>query len=242
MISTSLIMKFKLSSISGAPKFPVLLLDSDSSTTDVCLFHLEKAGFSVVILSNWLEASEYLATNPVCLIVLEIDLPGRDGIEVCRTLKNRESTAEIPIIFLTARSSSEDRILGLEAGAEDFMGKPVSPRELMLRVQQLIKRTLKQERSECIYLDELKVDLRARMVYIADRRLNLTDTEFRLLAALCSAEGTTCSRADLITAVWGETMDKKSRSLDTHVCRLKDKLEHFASRIQTVHSRGYALQ
>jgi len=219
----------------------IVLVDQDSDASSSLAFHLEKSGFRVVSFSNGIQAREYFAHSEMSLVLLDILLPDVDGIELCREIKKMERTSHVPVIFVSARASEEDRILCFESGADDFLAKPYSSRELILRATRSLNRKDRIAPVEELLIGDLRIDLRRREVFHAGIPISLTDTEFSLLTTLAASRGVTCKRQALIEKVWGSKVSSTSRSLDAHICRLKLKLGTASNMIQTVHSRGYVL-
>ncbi|HEY1108562.1 MAG TPA: response regulator transcription factor, partial [Opitutaceae bacterium] len=173
------------------------------------------------------------------LIVLDLMLPGLDGFEVCRLLRRDSATAAIPIIFLTARTDEMDRIVGLELGAEDYVTKPFSPRELVLRIKRTLLRATPATPPAVFTCGELTVDLPRHEVMLNGERVMLTATEFKLLEVLVQRAGFLQSRAQLLKEIWNYEADVTSRTVDTHMRRLREKLRDAARHLETVRGVGY---
>ena len=214
----------------------VLIADDDAVVRDVVRRYLERDGLEVRVAADGNEALRVLGTERVHLAVLDVMMPGPDGLSLCRTL--RESADYIPVILLTALGEEDDRIVGLEAGADDYVTKPFSPRELSLRVRSVLRRapapaTLPVE----INIGELSVSTAARSVSIAGEPVGLTNREFDLLLFFLTHTGTVFSREELLQRVWNWDFGDLS-TVTVHVKRLRSKLgEHH--RVQTVWGRGY---
>jgi two-component system phosphate regulon response regulator PhoB len=220
----------------------VLLVEDESDVVDLLRYHLRKAGFKVLVENSGSAGLESVRQNMPDAVVLDIMLPGMTGLEVCRTMKADPALAGVPVLMLTAKSDVKDRVKGLEIGAEDYVTKPFSPKEVVLRIQALLKRlrsgsaqasTLE---SGGILLD--KVTLSAKL---DDNRLDLTTTEFRLLTAFLNNPARTLSRELLLKDVWGYASGADTRTVDTHIRRLREKLGDHADRLETVRGEGYRL-
>jgi DNA-binding response OmpR family regulator len=225
----------------------VLLVDDDPTVLEVCRSYLEQAGFRVHAAADAFAALDRVARDRPDLVVLDRMLPGLDGIEVCRRIR---SASPVPVIMLTALGSEDDRIAGLEAGVDDYLAKPFSPRELTLRVRSVLRRALAVEAATSpaagspaavIERGPLRIDVAAHTVDLDGRRVNLTQREFELLAFLARRPGTVFSREDLLSGVWGWTHGDLS-TVTVHVRRLREKIEADAANprlLVTVWGYGY---
>jgi DNA-binding response OmpR family regulator len=219
------------------PKSRVLVVEDDARTAASVERYLKHAGYEVAIASTGTEALDAAARTQPDLLVLDVMLPGVDGLEICRTLRARSNVA---IIMLTARTIEEDRLRGLEAGADDYVTKPFSPRELVARVAAVLRRARPPERP--VRIGPLEVDLRLRAVKRGGRPVALTATEFRLLEALLSVPGRAFTRAELAERAFGHEYDALERTIDAHIMNLRRKLEPDRvkpSVIATVFGTGY---
>ncbi len=221
------------------PQETILLVDDDPDVLDLVNYHLTATGYRVLACPEFSEALNLLKTTPVSLAVLDIMLPGRSGLELCRQIKADETHHDLPVIFLSARGSEEDRILGFECGAEDYICKPFSPRELVMRIRSVLRRVRDRRAADNLVIGSLVVDFKRRYATNAGKTLTLTDTEFRLLSALASKRGQILNRKDLLAELWAGRVETSSRTLDTHISRMKDKLGPLSERIQTVYGKGY---
>jgi DNA-binding response OmpR family regulator len=177
------------------------------------------------------------------LILLDLMLPGMDGLELTRLLKRDSATARIPIVMLTARGEEVDRIVGLELGADDYISKPFSPREVVLRIKAVLRRLQHEEESpERLQVGEIQLDIAGHRLRVGAEDVPLTATEFRLLRLLMERAGRVQTRGQLLTDVWGYAEDIDSRTVDTHIRRLRRKLGPEADRIETVIGVGYRLR
>jgi two-component system phosphate regulon response regulator PhoB len=220
----------------------VLLVEDEPDVVDLLRYHLRKAGFKVLVENSGSAGLEAVRQNMPDAVVLDIMLPGMTGLEVCRTMKSDPILASVPVLMLTAKSDVKDRVKGLELGAEDYVTKPFSPKEVVLRVQALLKRLRsgsavgKTLESGSIILD--KTTLAATL---DGKRLDLTTTEFKLLTAFINNHARTLSRDLLLKDVWGYASGADTRTVDTHIRRLREKLGDHADRLETVRGEGYRL-
>ncbi len=223
-------------------KETVLVVEDDEDILNLLRFNLEAAGYEVLASTDGYEGMNLARSNPPQLVILDIMLPGIDGFEVCKDLKRRKETAEIPVIMLTARGEEVDRIVGLELGADDYVVKPFSPRELMLRIKAIMKRSTRTEsdeqRSQWIK-EGLSVDMDAHKVVVDEQDIELTATEFKLLVELIKRQGRVLTRDQLLNRVWGYEFEGYARTVDTHIRRLRQKLGPYAEFVETVRGVGY---
>jgi DNA-binding response OmpR family regulator len=218
----------------------ILVVDDEPDVLELLEFNLAGAGFSVVSGLNGLDAINKARTHKPDLIILDLMMPEMDGTEACKLLRRDPLTAHTPIIMLTARAAEIDRVLGLELGADDYVTKPFSPRELVLRVKGLLRRTqLPPEPGEEIRLGELLIDIPKHSVTLQGKPITLTVTEFKLLVALARNRGRVLSREQLLRDVWGYHELIDTRTVDTHMRRLREKLGAAASHLDTVRGIGY---
>lgn len=217
----------------------VLVVDDEKDLRDLIMLNLEREGFEALEASDGLEALKIAQRDEPDLIVLDLMLPQKDGLSVFRQLRDDSRTAGIPVIMLTARGKLEEKITGLEAGADDYIVKPFSPRELMLRVRNLLRRSLSAASSDVIEIDEFRLDKNHLKLHLDGEPIDLTTTEFKLLLALTEAPGLVKERGELLQKVWGYNDLIQTRTLDTHIKRLREKLGIHGSRIETVRSVGY---
>ncbi len=217
----------------------VLVVEDEADVVDLLRYNLGKAGFTVQIACDGAEGLEMARKNRPDIIVLDIMLPGIDGYKICKTLKNDPETELLPIVMLTAKSDAKERVRGLELGADDYVTKPFSPRELVLRIQALLRRLRTKSQNDIVEVDEFMLDKSAFEIRLASRRLDLTTTEFKLLSLLIERRGRTQSRETLLYDVWGYKNVIDTRTIDTHMRRLREKLGSHSSRLQTVRGQGY---
>ncbi|MFS0655208.1 response regulator transcription factor [Bacillus sp. 179-C3.3 HS] len=219
----------------------ILLVDDESDMLELIGSFLQKQGFHTLTAQSGVEALRLLEKEPIDLVVLDIMMPDMDGFEVCHHIRQ---TSQIPILFLTARSYEEDRIRGLEMGADDYMMKPFSLRELAARIETMLRRirglSLKRSR---IQIGEIEIDQDGRQVYLSQEPINVTRREFDLLHFLLLNQGQVFSREQLYQKVWGTHPSNSSfRTVDTHIKTLRLKLKEAERYIQTVWGVGYKFE
>lgn len=219
----------------------ILVVDDEPDALELIEFNLESAGFEVVTAMEGDEALKKARAVLPALIILDVMLPELDGMEVCKLLRRDPATAQIPIIMLTAKAAEIDRVLGLELGADDYVTKPFSPRELVLRVKGLLRRKGEgaEEKGERIHLGDLVIDLPRHEVLISGKRIDLTATEFKLLTILAQRRGRVQSREQLLRDVWEYDTLIDTRTVDTHMRRVREKLGRAARCLETVRGVGY---
>ncbi len=217
----------------------VLIVDDEADILELVGVSLRRAGFETAQAQDGNSAVKMAKKEQPDLIVLDLMLPGMDGFSVFKKLRKDARTRTIPVIMLTAKGQQGDKIAGLELGADDYITKPFSPRELVLRVEGLLRRSKKVSAASELRIGPLHLDLKKLKFYIDDEPVDLTTTEFRLLTLLVENSGNTQRRADLLGEVWGYSDEVHTRTLDTHVKRLREKLGEYASCIETVRGEGY---
>jgi two-component system phosphate regulon response regulator PhoB len=217
----------------------ILVVDDEADVLDLVRYHLHRAGFEVDVASNGTAALLAARQRRPDAIVLDIMLPQMSGTEVFQKLRLEIDTAKIPVLMLTAKGLLSERIAGLELGVDDYITKPFSPRELVLRVQNLLRRIRETQTSTTVEVDGFCLDKGNFEITVQGKRLELTTTEFKLLATLVERRGRTLSRETLLQDVWGYENVIDTRTVDTHVRRLREKLGGAASRIVTVRGEGY---
>jgi DNA-binding response OmpR family regulator len=203
---------------------------------------LRKEGFVVIEASDGLTGLKAARERLPAAIVLDLMIPEMKGEDVCRQLRARASTEKIPVIMLTAKARAEDRIAGLELGADDYLTKPFSPRELILRLRLLIQKSRASGIADKLQVGPFELDRAAFEVKVKGRKLDLTALEFRLLSALMERRGQVLTRESLLRDVWGYRNLSNSRTVDTHVRRLRNKLRPDHERLETVHGEGYVFR
>lgn len=221
----------------------ILVVEDEPDIVEVLQYNLGREGFAVEASSRGDEALESIRRRPPDLVVLDLMLPGTDGLEVLRTLRRDQATRSLPVLLLTARGEEIDRVVGLELGADDYVTKPFSPREVTLRIKAILRRgEAEEEESERIEIGDLVLDVGGHRALVAGEPVPLTATEFRLLRILMERPGRVQTRDRLLSEAWGYAEDVDSRTVDTHVRRLRRKLGAAADRIETVVGVGYRLK
>ena len=223
---------------------PVLLLvEDDRALADLLLWHFDKEGYDVVRTADGDEALLPAEERPPDLVILDWMIEGVSGIEVCRRLRRRSGTAHVPIIMLTARGEESDRIRGLQTGADDYVTKPFSPRELIARVGAVLRRVRPALAGELLTYGDIEMDVDAHRVRRSGRAVQLGPTEFRLLRHLMENPGRVFSRERLLDAIWPRDRDIDVRTVDVHVRRLRKALNQGDEQdvVRTVRSAGYSL-
>ena len=221
----------------------VLIVEDERDIRDLVLFHLEREGFQVSSASSGEEALRQVRHASPDIVLLDLMLPAMGGLEVCRKLRQDPATVALPIVMLTAKGDEVDRVLGLELGADDYIVKPFSPKELLARVRAVLRRAKPAPGAAAIAMGALAIDPGTRTVTVEGAPLTLTHKEFELLSALADAQGRVLSREFLLDRVWGYSRagEIESRTVDVHVRRLRVKLGSEGRRILTVKSVGYRL-
>jgi len=217
----------------------ILVADDDANIANLVRMYLAKAGYAVTVARNGDETQRLLREHPFDLAVLDIMMPGPDGLQIIRNLRKR---SEMPVIFLSARSSDIDKVAGLQFGADDYVTKPFNPAELVARVQSVLRRSraVAEPAGEQIAIGELRMDVRNRSASVRGEPMTLTPKEFDLLATFARFANVTLDREKLLDLVWG-TSFYGMRTVDVHIVRLRSKLEGSGLRIETVWGSGYRL-
>lgn len=223
------------------PHGKILVVEDDKNIAKLIKYNLEKNDYEPTVVITGEEALNILDRETVDLIILDIMLPKMDGFEVCRNIRSDKRFAGIPIIMLTARGEEVDRVVGLELGADDYLVKPFSPRELILRIKAIIRRGKPKTESskEILEVDALRVDIPRHKVTLANKEINLTSMEFKLLVTLLGRRGRLQSREQLLGDVWEMNPDVTTRTIDTHIKCLRKKLGKSGKLIETVRGHGY---
>ena len=219
----------------------VLVVDDDTKTVELVKLYLNRDGYRVLTAYTGTEALRLARKSHPDLIVLDLMLPGMDGLEVCRTLRGE---SDVPIIMLTAKTTERDKLTGLDMGADDYVTKPFSPQELAARVRALLRRLPGERGPDEIKRGQLTVNFLKHEASLADRPLNLTEVEFKLLGVLIKEPGRVFNRAELIEKALGYDFEGFDRTIDVHILNLRRKLEPDPSHpkyIKTVHGAGYKL-
>jgi len=223
-------------------KVKILVAEDEPDVLNLVAANLRTAGFEVIKAEDGPSALAAAREYVPNLIVLDLMLPRMSGLEICRSLKGEPATAAIPIIMLTAKAEEVDRIVGLELGADDYVTKPFSPRELVLRIMNVLRRTAKNESAAgLLAFGDVVLDRTRLQVTIAGREVDFTATELKLLTLLLERRGRVQSREILLNDVWGYESMIDTRTVDTHIRRLREKLEASADFIETVRGFGYRI-
>lgn len=217
----------------------ILVLEDDPDIHDVVVHNLKKSGFRVWGARTGAEALSILADEKIELAILDVMLPDIPGTEVCRRMRESERHKAVPIVFLTARTEEHDRIYGFSVGADDYVAKPFSPRELVARVQAILRRTTGSISGETIQVGDLSIDLDRRQANIGGTPLTLTHKEFEVLRSLIVAKGRVVERLQLLEEVWGMDSTSGPRSVDVAVTRLREKIGSYSKCVHTVTGLGY---
>lgn len=223
-------------------KETILIVEDEKDIARMLDYNLKKEGFKTLCAHDGEDALEEAGRGHPDLILLDLMLPGMDGLEVCKTLKKDSKTASIPIIMLTAKAQESDKVIGLELGADDYMTKPFSPRELLARIKAVLRRMKEKDKlPELLKIGELTIDFSKIMVLVKNTQVDLTAKEFELLKTLIGAKGRVLSRDYLLDNIWGfdHAGEIQTRTVDVHIRTLRKKLKTAAERIVTVKNYGY---
>ena len=221
----------------------ILVIEDEVDIADLLALHLRREGYEAVLANDGITGLELARSEAPDLILLDLMLPGMDGVRLFKELRRFPGTRTTPVIMLTARAQTEDKVAGLELGADDYVTKPFSPKELMLRVKVALKRAQNAAgAADSLVAGPFRFDLQSLVCYMDQVPLELTLTEYKLLLYLCERASKPCERTDLLRAVWGYSDAANSRTLDTHVKRLRAKLGKHADCIETERSVGYVLR
>lgn len=219
----------------------VLVIDDEKDIVALLRYHLEKAGFQCLEGLDGTTALRLIREQHPDLLILDLMLPGMDGLEICRQLRQDTTTVRLPILMLTAKAEEVDRVVGLEVGADDYVVKPFSPRELIARVRAILRRAQEPVDLSTRRIGDLEVDEARHAVMVQSIPVELTAKEFGLLCALMRANGRVLNREQLLEGVWGyaDAAEIESRTVDVHIRRLREKLGVEAKRVVTVKGVGY---
>ncbi|HKI85792.1 MAG TPA: response regulator [Thermoanaerobaculia bacterium] len=221
----------------------ILVVEDEEDLRELLRYRLEQEGFQVEGVGRGDEALEKLRERLPDLMLLDLMLPGLDGLELAKIVKRDPRLCKLPLIMLTAKGEEVDRIVGLELGAEDYITKPFSPREVALRIKAVLRRIESQGSDEgALEIDGLRLDIAGHRLFVREKEVVLTATEFRLLKVLAERRGRVQTRGQLLSDVWGYSQEVDSRTIDTHIRRLRQKLGVEADRIETVIGVGYRLR
>lgn len=222
----------------------ILVVDDEADIVALVAYHLARAGYRVTTASSGTEALSLARSDRPSLIVLDLMLPGISGYEVLERLRADDNTRQVAVLMLTARRDEQDRIRGLTLGADDYLTKPFSPHELVLRVGAILRRTAGagDRQSDLLTVGPITIDRAAHSVQVERQEVELTPTEYRLLLLLAERKGRVQERARLLESVWDAAPDVQTRTVDMHVQRLRAKLGDAGELIETVRGFGYRLR
>jgi two-component system phosphate regulon response regulator PhoB len=218
----------------------VLIVEDDKNIANLVSYNLKQEKFDVISVITGEEGLRQVKIKIPDLIILDIMLPGIDGLEVCRKLKSDDATRNIPILMLTAKSEEIDKIVGFELGADDYVTKPFSPRELVLRVKSILKRGKQLlQKPSVLKFKEMTLIPDDYALIIGAKKIKLTLTEFKLLHFMINNKGRVLPRENILNHVWGYDSEVFSRTVDTHITRLREKLESYGKYLESVRGVGY---
>lgn len=226
-------------------KEKILIVEDEKDIVKILEYNLKKEGFRVITAYDGEDAIDLATREHPDMVLLDLMLPGMDGLEVCKSLKAQNKSKDIPIIMLTAKSQEADKVLGLELGADDYVTKPFSPRELLARIKAVLRRIKEKDKlPELVKFGELAVDFSKIGVSVKGKPVVLTSKEFELLKTLLQAKGRVLSRDYLLDTVWGfdHALEIETRTVDVHIRTLRKKLKSEAKRIITVKNYGYRFE
>ncbi len=222
-------------------KETILVVEDEKNILELVKYNLEQEGYRVLTANRGDSGLDLALKQNPDLVILDLMLPEIDGIEVCKILKQNEKTFFMPIIMLTAKSQEADRVVGLELGADDYVTKPFSPRELMARVKAVLRRVQEKPKKEIVKIGGLEVDFAKHLVTLKGKVVELTSKEYTLLKTLIEANGRVLSREFLLDKVWGydKSLNIETRTVDMHIGQLRKKIKLDAERLVTVKNAGY---
>ena len=221
----------------------VAILEDEPDISELISIHLEKNGFRPKSFENGRDFFKYIEKEKPSLLILDLMLPDMDGIEICKKIRSHESISDLSIIMLTARSDETDKILGLELGADDYMTKPFSPKELVARVKAVLRRQIPSGTSKRVTVGkDLEIDFEKYEVVLSGKKIDLTITEFKILEILLSKKGWVFTRDKILDHLWGDEKAVIDRTVDVHIRHLREKLGKGSSLIKNVRGVGYKLE
>jgi len=220
----------------------ILIVEDERDVVDLLTLNLRKAGFAISMASDGALGLQKARSEKPAFIILDLMLPKMPGLEICKILKSDPATRRIPIMMLTAKAEEIDRIVGLEFGADDYVTKPFSPREVVLRIRAIMRRGDAKQEEEHLAAGPIVIDPARHEVSVGGKRVNLTSLEFKLLCTLMQRRGRVQARDRLLNDVWGYESIIDTRTVDTHVRRLRKKLGKAADAIESVRGFGYRLR
>lgn len=222
-------------------KMKILLIEDEKNIQELVRYNLEQEGWKVTVVGNGVDGATRARKDLPDFIILDLMLPKMDGLEVCKVLRKDPKTSGIPIIMVTAKAEEIDKIIGLELGADDYLAKPFSPRELIARIKAIYRRSQGMPKKSALKVGTLLMDTAKHVVTLKGKSIDLTSKEFNLLKSLLEADGRVLSREHLLNDVWGydQSVEIETRTVDMHIGQLRKKLKSEASRILTVKNEGY---
>ena len=224
-------------------KDKILLVEDEPDLLQTLAFNFESEGYKVAKALNGKEAMKFLEDDDsISLVILDLMLPDMSGLDICRHIRAADNLKDILVIMVTAKGEEVDRVVGFEVGADDYVVKPYSVRELLLRVGGILKRSSKEKQSndkDLVEYEDLKIDNNKHKVYLSDEKISLTSKEFKLLKHLLLKADKVQSRDNLLEKVWGYNNDVTTRTVDTHIKRLRSKIGKYGDKIETIRGEGY---
>mgnify|MGYP005667782011 FL=1 len=224
-------------------KDKILLVEDEPDLLNTLSFNFESEGYKVAKALNGKEAMKFLEDDDsISLVILDLMLPDMSGLDICRHIRAADNLKDILVIMVTAKGEEVDRVVGFEVGADDYVVKPYSVRELLLRVGGMLKRSSKEKQSndkDLVEYEDLKIDNNKHKVYLSDEKISLTSKEFKLLKHLLLKADKVQSRDNLLEKVWGYNNDVTTRTVDTHIKRLRSKIGKYGDKIETIRGEGY---
>ena len=219
----------------------ILVIEDEPDIRRTLEYNIAREGFNVLTASSISEAEEAIKSHPINLVLLDLMLPDGSGLELCKKIKSNPKTEYVPVLILTAKDDEVDKVVGFELGADDYVTKPFSVRELILRIKAVLKRG--QVKKEIVEVErqfgDLKIDIDSHEVYVDNNKIDLTALEFKLLNQLVDTRGRVQSRDHLLAEVWGYSSEVTTRTVDTHIKRLRNKLGTMGKYVQTIRGVGY---
>ena len=224
-------------------KQKILLVEDEPDLLQTLTFNFENEGYKVKKATSGKEAMKFLEDDDsISLVILDLMLPDMSGLDICRHIRATDNLKDILVIMVTAKGEEVDRVVGFEVGADDYVVKPYSVRELLLRVGGMLKRSSKENQSnnkDLVEYEDLKIDNNKHKVYLSDEKISLTSKEFKLLKHLLLKADKVQSRDNLLEKVWGYNNDVTTRTVDTHIKRLRSKIGKYGDKIETIRGEGY---
>ena len=224
-------------------KDKILLVEDEPDLLQTLAFNFESEGYKVKKATNGKEAMKFLEDDDsISLVILDLMLPDMSGLDICRHIRAKNNLKDILVIMVTAKGEEVDRVVGFEVGADDYVVKPYSVRELLLRVGGMLKRSLKEDQlndKDLVEYEDLKIDNNKHKVYLSDKKISLTSKEFKLLRHLVRKADRVQTRDNLLEKVWGYNSDVTTRTVDTHIKRLRSKIGKYGDKIETIRGEGY---